>query len=164
MTSAHVEDLLIAHVRGELEAEERGRVERHLAECGDCRAAHRAFAGLMDELARTAPLAPPLHWGAYRAELREKLERRTARRASAWTWVGRPLPAALAAGLVAALLYAGLPGGGRNGPPSGPFSLIENSILASRFEVIAQLDLVQRLDALEDFDVIGGLDRLTREG
>ena len=33
------------------------------------------FKDVIAELRRTAPEPPPVHWGAYRAELREKLER-----------------------------------------------------------------------------------------
>ena len=160
MKDAHVEELLIAHCRGELEEAERARVEAHLEGCTACRESLAAFAGLMRELQRSAPPAPPVHWGAYRAELREKLERRTARGSSAGTWTWRPAPALVAAGLLAALVYAGLPGGAR-GPAGGDQQAFENAILASRLDMIARLDVMQRLDVLEDFDVINRLDGLS---
>lgn len=119
------------------------------------------FRDLVQELRRTAPAPPPIHWGAYRAELRDKLERR--RTPSAWTWTwswkSRPLQIAVATSLVAVLAWVGLPG--HQGPDLG---LVENSILASRLDLIVQLGVVQRLDVLEDFDVISRLDRLTDEG
>ena len=113
--------------------------------------------------ARPSP-APPIHWGAYRAELRETLERRTAPRSTAWTAVWRPAPALVAVGLLAGLVYVGLPGGGR-GSLTGDRIPFENLILASRLDMIAKLDVVEQLDVVEDFDVIDHLDRLsTGEG
>ena len=109
--------------------------------------------------------AEPGDWGAYRAELREKLERRgRARPGLLGRWARQPVPVALAAGLAAVLLYAGLPGGKARGPGPGDQAAIENSILVSRLDLISRLDLVQRLDLLEDLDVIGGLDRLPLRG
>lgn len=160
MKSAHVEELLVAHVRGELEGAERAQVEIHLEGCAACRDSLAAFSELMEKLGRSAPPAPPIHWGAYRAELREKLERRTAHGPAAWSAVWRPAPALVAAGLLAALVYVGLPGGAR-GPLGGDQLAFENAILASRLDMIARLEVVQRLDALEDFDVINRLDGLS---
>jgi hypothetical protein len=42
--------------------------------------------------------------------------------------------------------------------------MMENAILASRLDVIADLDVVQKLDLLEDFDVIERLDSLPTRG
>jgi anti-sigma factor RsiW len=155
MKDVHVDEWLFDHVRGDLDPAERARVDAHLAACGDCQASRDRFAALMTELARTAPAAPPIHWGAYRAELRERLERRS----SVWSWVVRPLPALVAAGLVAVLVMAGLPGGVR--PPGAPDPLaLDNTILASQLDMIARLDVVQQLDLLEDFNVIDELDEL----
>lgn len=164
MTSAHVEELLIAHARGELEGAERVQVEAHLEGCPECRRSLAAYSGLVEALGRSVPPAPPVHWGAYRAELREKLERRTARGSAAWSGIWRPAPALIAAGLLAALIYIGLPGGSR-GPLGGDQLVFENAALATRLDVIARLDVMQHLDLLEDFDVINRLDRLsTSEG
>ncbi len=164
MNTAHVDELLVAHARGELEGAERARVEDHLRGCAACRESLAAFSGLIEELGATAPTVPPLHWGAYRAELRDKLERRAAPRATVWAAVWRPAPALVAMGLLAALVYVGLPGGGR-GSLTGDRIPFENLILASRLDMIAKLDVVQDLDVIEDFDVINQLDRLsTGEG
>ena len=121
------------------------------------------FKDLIALLRRTAPEPPPVHWGAYRAELREKLEKRRSRGWAGWSWSFRPFQVAVAAGFVAMLVYIGLPG---HGPvPSDPVAM-ENAILASRLDVIATLDVVQQLDVLEDFDIIERLDSLPdrREG
>ncbi len=159
MKDRHVDEWLIDHLRGDLEPGERDRVDTHLAGCADCRAARERFAGLVSELARTAPAPPPIHWGAYRAELRERLERGSSRDGALWTWLVRPAPALVAAALVAVLVMAGLPGGVRAPGTPDPLAL-DGPILASRLDMIARLDVVQQLDLLEDFNVIGELDEL----
>jgi anti-sigma factor RsiW len=159
MNDVHVDEWLTDHVRGDLDPADRARVDAHLAACDDCRASRERFAALMAELAQTAPAPPPIHWGAYRAELRERLERRTSGSAWLWAWLARPLPALVAAGLVAVLVMTGLPAGVRT--PSAPDPLaLDNTILASQLDMIARLDVVQQLDLLEDFNVIGELDEL----
>ena len=140
MKDVHVDEWLFDHVRGDLDPAERARVDAHLA-------------------ARTAPAPPPIHWGAYRAELRERLERRSSRAGALWWWLVRPMPALVAAGLVAVLVMAGLPGGVRSPGAPDPLAL-DNTILASQLDMIARLDVVQQLDLLEDFNVIGELDEL----
>ena len=121
------------------------------------------FKDLIAEMRRTAPEPPPVHWGAYRAELRQKLEGRGSRGWTGWSRPLRPFQVAVAAGFVAMLIYIGLPGHGQI--TRDPASL-ENAILASRLDMIASLDVVQQLDLLEDFDVIERLDSLParREG
>jgi hypothetical protein len=121
------------------------------------------FKDLIAELRRTAPEPPPLHWGAYRAELREKLERRGSRGWAGWSRPLRPFQVAVAAAFVAVLIYIGLPG---HSQITGDPAAMENAILASRLDMIATLDVVQKLDVLEDFDVIDRLDSLPvrREG
>ena len=119
------------------------------------------FKDVIAELRRSAPEPPPVHWGAYRAELREKLEHGGSR---GWTWWNRPLrpvQMAVAASFVAVLVYIGLPGHGQI--PNDP-AMVENSILASGLDVIADLDVVQKLDLLEDFDVIERLESLPTRG
>jgi anti-sigma factor RsiW len=157
MKDIHVDELLVEHVRGELEATEAARVDAHLAACAECRAARAQFAGLMADLARTAPPAPPIHWGAYRAELRRRLERGSSRDLGGWLL--RPASALVAAAMVAVLVYAGLPGGLRSPGAPDPLAL-DSSVLASRLDMIARLDVVQQLDLLEDFNVINELDEL----
>ncbi|HKC08717.1 MAG TPA: zf-HC2 domain-containing protein [Methylomirabilota bacterium] len=156
MKDVHVEEWLVDHVRGDLDPADRARVDAHLAACDDCRASRDRFAGLMTELARTAPAPPPIHWGAYRAELRERLDRRTTGPDRLWAWLVRPLPALVAAGLVAVLVLAGLPAAVRTPDPIA----LDNTILATQLDMIARLDVVQQLDLLEDFNVIGELDEL----
>ena len=119
------------------------------------------FRDVIAELRRRAPEPPPVHWGAYRAELREKLERRRAPAWTGWTWRLRPVQVAVAAGFVAVLVYIGLPG--YSSMPTDPV-LMENPVLASRLDMIDHLGVVQKLDILEDFDVINKLDTLPSRG
>jgi len=157
MSGGHVDELLVDHLRGDLDAGERARVDAHLADCAPCRAARTSYARLVGALGRTEPPVPPIHWGAYRAQLRERLELRSAGR-GAGGWLGRPVPALVAAALVAALVVAGMPGLRAPGAPD-PLAL-DNTILASRLDMIARLEVVQDLDLLEDFNVISELDEL----
>ncbi len=119
------------------------------------------FKDVIAELRRTAPEPPPVRWGAYRAELREKLERRGNRGWAGWSWPLRPFQMAVAAGFIAVLVYFGLPG--HDQVPGDP-AVMESAILASGLDVIADLDVVQKLDLLEDFDVIERLDSLPARG
>jgi anti-sigma factor RsiW len=163
MSEQHVDELLIEHVRGELDEAERERVSAHLAGCARCRATRERFALMMAELARTAPPAPPIHWGAYRAELRERLAARAGRGSARGPWLLRPASALVAAGLVAVLVMAGLPDGVRGPGAPDPLAL-DSTILATRLDLLTQLDVVRQLDALEDFNVIGELDELPEPG
>jgi anti-sigma factor RsiW len=156
--TAHPADRLLPYLRGELAAAERAALDTHLAGCAECRDAVRAFATVAERLARAPEPAPPIHWGAFRAELREKLEHRQ-RPSAARRWSLAPLPAALAAGLAAVLLYLGVLGPGGQ-MPVGDQAMLEGQPLAGPLEVVSQLDLVQHLDLLEDFDAIDRLDRL----
>jgi anti-sigma factor RsiW len=160
MKDVHVDEWLLDHVRAELDPADRSRVDTHQAACADSRASRERFTALMTELARTAPAPPPIHWGAFRAQLQERLERRFSGTAGGsgrlWAWLVRPVPVLVAAGLVAVLVMAGLPGGVRAPDPLA----LDNTILASRLDMLTRLDVVQQLELLEDFNVIDELDEL----
>lgn len=121
------------------------------------------FGDVIEELRRTAPEPPPVHWGTYRAELRQKLERRGSRGWAGWSRPLRPVQVAVAASFVAVLVYIGLPD---HGQTLNDQAMMDNAVLASRLDMISHLDVVQKLDLLEDFDIIERLDRLParREG
>ncbi len=119
------------------------------------------FKDVIAELRRTAPEPPSVHWGAYRVELREKLERGARRGWAEWNRPLRPFQIAVAVSFIAVLVYIGLPGQGQIPNDS---AMMENAILASRLDMIADLDVVQKLDLLEDFDVIERLDSLHPRG
>ena len=58
------------------------------------------FKDLIARLRQTAPEPPPVHWGAYRAQLLLKLERRGSRGWAGWSWPLRPFQVAAAAGFL----------------------------------------------------------------
>ena len=157
--TAHPSDRLLPYLRGELAAAERAAVDTHLAVCAECRDTVRDFATLAERLARAPEPAPPIHWGAFRAQLHEKLERRQRPVATGRRWSMGPVPATLAAGLAAVLLYLGVLGPGALTPGGNP-ALLEGEVLDGRLDVVSQLDLVQNLDLFEDFDAIDRLDPL----
>ena len=119
------------------------------------------FKDVIAELRRTAPEPPPVLWGAYRAELRKKLERGGGRGWAGWTRPFRPFQMAVAVSFVAVLVSLGLPG--HRQIPNDPATM-DNAFLSSHLDVIAHLDVVQKLDLLEDFDVIERLDSLPPRG
>src|SRR5262245_42671888 len=96
----HPDTDLVPYLRGELPPAERERVERHLAECPDCRQDTELLRELLEQVARSIGQPPGVNWARYRAELREKLEARRVRRA--WWW--RPVPMALSTSVAGALL------------------------------------------------------------
>lgn len=156
---AHPSDRLLPYLRDELAAAERAAVDTHLAGCGECRDAVRDFAALAALLARAPEAAPALHWGAFRAQIHERLERRQRSGGAGSRWSLTRLPAALAAGLAAVLLYLGVLGPG--GPtPVGDQAVLDGEVLVGSLEVVTHLDLVQHLDLLEDFDAIERLEPL----
>ena len=158
MRSRHSEAELISYLRGELPPPDQERVAAHLAGCADCRRSAESFQILLDELERSVPAPPQIHWGRYQVELGARLETRVRRGWSAWAWRW-PLPATLFAGLAGALLFLALQGGFRpTGSPSD-LTAFEEVALGSRLDLLQEYALVERLDLLEDFDVIRELDQ-----
>lgn len=158
----HPETELVEYVRGELAPADRERVALHLEACPDCRQDADGLRELLGQLARALPAAPGVTWGGYRAELKEKLEARRARRRA---WWGRPVTLALSASLAGVLLFFAVWGGSRSPGGVEPLTL-EETALGGRLGLLQQYSVVERLDLLEELDVIGNLDRLAgrREG
>ena len=161
MTEPHVDTALVSYLRGELSADERQRVERHLEACESCRAAAEDFRVIRERLAATPPPVAEPHWGRYRAELRARLEASGRRRRAGWLL--RPVPVAMAAAAVAAIVLT-LTVGQHGGGPGD--AVVDDAVLATRLDMIDKRPIVERLDLLEDLDVIRDLDRLAspREG
>ena len=143
----HLTTDLVAYVMGELPPTERARVESHLAACAECRGQRDAFRTLLDGLRASTPPPPEVHWGRWRADLRARLEARTAR--SRW-WL-RPVPATLAVGMAAALVAVVWLGEDR-ASRRADLAAVEELVLSDRLET---------LDLLEDLEVIRNLDRLS---
>jgi hypothetical protein len=152
----HLDGELIAYLLEELTPEAHERARRHLEGCGECSATLAAHRELLHGLARARPEPPPLHWGAYRAELREKLEaRRQARRA----WWRKPVPLSLSAGLATAFLLVTLYTT-RHAPEHRDLTAVEETVIGRRLEIMKDAPLVENLDLLEDLDIIRQLDRV----
>src|SRR3989304_5041849 len=103
----HPDALLIAYLRGELAESDRRSVADHLAACSECARAAENFQRILNDLGSSLPQPPQVHWGAYRAELGEKLEAR--RRPWRWQWLRRPVPLALSAAAAGGGLIPGAP-------------------------------------------------------
>jgi anti-sigma factor RsiW len=155
----HPKTELIAYLQGELGPAERERVEAHLAACAECRREQEAFREILGGLAAAPAPVPDLHWGRYRAELREKLTPRRAPR----RWLGQPLSLALSTAVAGALVAVIWFGGGRE-PNRLDTTSPEELALGRRLDLLRQYEVVEHLDLLEDLDVIGDLDRLILRG
>jgi anti-sigma factor RsiW len=156
---AHPERDLVPFLRGELGADERGRVARHLEGCRECRETVDDVRRILEDLQRAVPAPPEIHWGRYRAELNERLAARRGARAARRRWLVWPLPLAASAALAAALLTVTLGPVGRGARPVEPPSL-EETVIGNRLDLLENLRVLERLDLLENIDVIHSLDRL----
>jgi anti-sigma factor RsiW len=104
------EEQISAWVDGQLEPAEMSRVESHLRDCGECRAAADEMSAMVEAFraAETAELPPSL-WGRIAANLdREASPRRAGLRSWILPVIGNPLWVRAAAALLAvAILAAG---------------------------------------------------------
>lgn len=147
---------IVPYLRGELGDAERREVEAHLAACADCRAVAEDFSAVLATLA-AAPEPPAVHWGAYRAELREKLDRRRGRRTTAARWW--PVSLALSGALAGVLVFFTMQGGERE-PRVAELGPVDEVVIGGRLDLLRQYSVVERLDLLEDLEVIRHLDGL----
>ena len=156
---SHPDALLIEYVRGELPEGDRRTVTDHLAGCLECARAVEDFQQILLGLGSSLPQPPEIHWGAYRAELREKLEARR-QRVWGWRWLRRPIPVALSAAAAGALLILALQSGIYRPPVNGDLASLEETVVASRLDLLRQYSVIERLDLWEDLDVVRRLDEL----
>jgi len=155
----HPDSELVPYLRGELSPAERERVARHLEECPDCKQDTEVLRELLDNnVARAIGEAPAVNWARYRAELREKLDRRRVR----VVWWRRPMPLALSASLAGVLLLVAVWGThqvSKNGELIGP----DEVVMGQELGLLQDLRTVERLDLLEDLEVLRNLDGLATE-
>ena len=156
----HPDALLIAYLSGELPERERKNVADHLATCAECARALEDFRRILLDLGSSVPQPPAIHWGAYRAGLREKLEARWKR---SWTWQSLrwPVPVALSAVAAGALLILALQTWVSPPAGNGDLALLEETVVASRLDLLRQYAVIERLDLWEDLDVVRRLDELS---
>lgn len=159
-TTPHPDALLIAFLTGELPEGERKSVADHLAACTECSGALEDFRLILRDLGSSQPRPPEIHWGAYRAGLRAKLE---ARHKRSWTWQSLrwPVPVALSAVAAGALLILALQTWVSPPAGNGDLALLEETVVASRLDLLRQYAVIERLDLWEDLDVVRRLDEIT---
>jgi hypothetical protein len=112
---------------------------------------------LLARVAAGAPAAPEPHWGRYRAELSARLAARRAPGARLRRWWARPAPIALSAALATALLLFTLVPVARR-PAPGDLAAVDEAVLGARLGLLEHYGVVERLDLLEDLEVIRHLD------
>lgn len=151
----HAETAIVPYLRGELDDAERRAVEAHLAACADCRAVADDFSAVLATLA-AEPEPPAVHWGAYRAELRGKLDARRGRRTTAARWW--PVSLALSGALAGVLVFVAFDTGRE--PRTAEMTPVEEAVIGGRLDLLRQYSVVERLDLLEDLEVIRHLDGL----
>jgi anti-sigma factor RsiW len=161
----HPETDLVPFLRNDLPESARHRVSQHLDACRRCRATLTAYQALLEGLREGTPAPPALDWGRYQADLRARRAARTAmptRRSSAWVRrVGGPVTVAAGVAAAAALLL--IVHGDKSRPlPEAPVVPIADLVVASRLDLLRQYPMVERLELLQDLDVIRHLDELTR--
>src|SRR6267142_2812956 len=127
----HPETELIPFLRGELASAEHERVAAHVAVCTECRGAIEESRVVLDALAARRPAPPDVDWGRYQAEVR--------------------------AGVV-----LGVRGLQRVTDERRPTEVVamDETALGAQLPLLREYRVVERLDMLEDLDVIGQLDRL----
>ena len=152
----HPETLLILHLRGELDAAARARVEAHLRGCARCRDEAAGLSNAMGAIGRQIAELPTPEWTIYRADLRRKLRDRIAARqdrAESW-WRPTLIWGSFAAAGVAALALVTLFALQR--PPN-----VDQLALADvDIGLLRTYPVVEKMDLLENYDVIDHLDEL----
>jgi anti-sigma factor RsiW len=162
MPVTHPETALVPYIRGELFGAERELVAAHLEGCEHCREAAESFRALLSELSSRIDELPVPHWGAYRSELRRKLEARKERRLKWWRPAyGWGAGLAIAAATAALALWLAVPGlrNPANQPPGDQLAL-EQQMDVTDVGFLRNYGVVQQLDLLENYDVIEHLDEL----
>lgn len=147
----HVDEDVVAYLSGALAPDERARIATHLETCDACRRAVDESRAVLAALAPGRPAPPHVDWGRYQAELRAKV----AQRPRGW-WM-RPWPALAAAALATVVLLLTLQTPDRR---LADLATLDDTVLGARLPLLQQYRVVERLDLLEDLDVIGQLDRL----
>ena len=163
MAQGHLEAELVAYLTEELAPEALLRARRHLDECPECTATLAEYRELLEGLARSVPEPPAIHPGAYRAELRDKLQARDRRRR---VWWRPPVPLALSASVAAAALVLVTLYSTRQMGEHRDLTAFEETAMGVRLEMLKEAPVVEKLDLLEDMEIIRQLDRVapTAEG
>lgn len=162
--SRHPDTAFVPLLRNELTPAEHARVTAHIAACAACARALEETREVLARLGASLPVPPDVHWGAYRAQLRERVHARRAPRAG-WRRFMQPLPLALSAAAAALLLVVAAQTDFRPGAPASDVAAFEEVVIGDRLPLLQQYPVMEQLDLLEDLEIIRQLDRLpVREG
>jgi anti-sigma-K factor RskA len=161
MFTKHPETALIPYARGELSAEERARVEQHLAECAECRAFAESSLGVLRKVGQFVDETPEPDWTVYRCELRRKLAARQETRVPWWR-SGFALTALAGAGAAFAALLIVI---SLHRPPQLSTPPLDQMAMATEMKdadlgLLKNYNVVEHLDLLENYDVIERLDQM----
>jgi anti-sigma factor RsiW len=161
--SEHPDTAFVPLLRDELSSAEQARVTAHIAACDTCARSLQETRNVLARLAASPPAMPAVHWGAYRAELRERLHSPRATR-TAWRGFTRPVPLAASAAAAALLVALASQTIFHSGELASD-AAFEEVVIGDRLPLLQQYPVVEQLDLLEDLDIIRQLDRLpVREG
>jgi anti-sigma factor RsiW len=159
----HPDTAFVPLLRNELAPAEHARVTAHIAMCPACARSLEETREVLARLGASLPVPPDVHWGEYRAELRERVRARRAPR-EGWRRFMRPLPLSLSAA-AAALLVIAVQTDFRPGAPASDMAAFEEVVISDRLPLLQQYPVMEQLDLLEDLDIIRQLDSLPiREG
>jgi hypothetical protein len=162
--SDHPDTAFVPLLRDELTPAEQARVTAHVAACASCARSLQETREVLARLADSLRAVPAVHWGAYRAELRERLHSRRAPR-TAWRRFVRPGPLAASAVAAALIIVLASQTMFRSGEVASDVAAFEEVVIGDRLPLLQQYPVVEQLDLLEDLDIIRQLDRLpVREG
>jgi anti-sigma factor RsiW len=160
---------LIAYAEGELEAEERRRVEAHLATCAACAREVRLLREALERAqALSVPEPPAGFWEEFGAGVQRRIAAEPPPRPSRWervtAWVAglfrlRGAPALAAATALGLLLAIGLL---RTHRTSRDLPPVEALVLSEDLAIGQNLELLENLDVLEDEEILEQLDLLRR--
>ncbi len=164
MAAIHPETELVPFVRGELNAEERDRVQHHLDGCEQCRDSMDALATTMQRVSARLEELPTPEWSAYRRELRIKIAQRTEGRTRWWRpgviWASL---ATAGVGIAALILTLSMRPSSPGMTPGVDQLAMEQPAEPVDVGLLRDYPVVEQLDLLENYDVIEHLDQLPAE-
>jgi anti-sigma factor RsiW len=162
MKAGHLDIELIPYLRGELAADERERVSHHLAQCASCRGDLEETRETIAALCAQISQPPEVDWRRYRAELRRKLDERSARR-SGWS-LPRLVPVAATAAVAGLAVFLTLRGVLPRSAPDEDIPPFEQTEIGSRLDLLQNYSVVENLDLFDDFEIVQHLDDLDGAG
>ncbi len=153
MNCSKLETVWLPYLDGKLSAQERALVDAHLTACADCAARLEGFHAVSNALESWEAPAPSA-W--FDVRLRHRIAAEAAPRGF-WGWLGLPVPS-FPLGVAAMLFLASLlvwSGGTREALPEQ---------LVTDVKMDELLHVMEEVELLNDFDVLGELKKPAAEG